>query len=147
MAEATRGRLELGFALGNLVSAVVIGLSGHALPVRYFLADALVVLTVLAAVGSSGVALFRPDRALVALRIGALALLGFGLLVIAAAALGVAYLYGTQGDFGRGGVLIMVLVLFLAVPYLFAYPVVELLAIHRRVVEARTPREVRGAER
>ena len=146
MAEETRGRLELGFVLGNLVSAVLIGLSAYALPVRYFFADALVALTVLAAVGSSGVALFRPDRALIALRVGALALLAFGLLVIAAAALGVAYLYGTQGDFGRGGVLIMVLVLFLAVPYLFAYPVVELLAIHRRLVAPPARREVRGAE-
>lgn len=145
MAIATRGRLELGFALGNLVSALLIGLSGHALPVRYFLADALVVLTVLAAVGSSAVALFRPDRALMALRVGALALLAFGLLVIAAAALGVAYLYGTQGDFGRGGLVIMVLVLLLAVPYLFVYPVVALLAIHRRLADPGAPREVRGA--
>ena len=105
-----------------------------------------VVLTVLAVVGSSGVALFHRDRAPTALRVGAFALLAFGLLVIAAAALGVAYLYGTQGDFGRGGLLIMVLVLFLSVPYLFVYPVIELLALHRRLAEPRASRAAPGAE-
>jgi len=146
VAETTSRRFELGFALGNLAPALVVGVSGYALPVRYFFADALVAVTVLSVVGSSGVALFRRDRALTALRVGALALLGFGLLVIAAAALSVAYLYGTQGDFGRGGLLIMVLVLFLSVPYLFAYPIIELFALHRRFAEHRAPSAVRGAE-
>jgi hypothetical protein len=130
---AKRGRLELGFALGNLVPALVIGLGAYALPVRYAVADGIAALTLSLVVGSSITAVFRPERAFHALRVGALALLAFGLLLMAAAALGVAYLYGVQGPFGRGGLILMTLVLLLAVPYLFGYPVAELLAIHRRL--------------
>jgi hypothetical protein len=106
--------------------------AAYALPVRYLIADTLVVLTVLVVLGASGWALFRPDRAFSALRIAALALLAFGLLVIALAALGVSYLYGVQGDFGRGGVVIMMLIMLLALPYLVAYPVIQLLWLGRQ---------------
>jgi hypothetical protein len=126
-------RFVLGFALGNLVPAVVFGIAGVALPVRYLFADALLVLVIATVVGSSGLALRRPERALPALRVGALTLLGLGLLLIALASLSVAYLRGIQGDYGRGGVLVMTIVLLLALPYLVVYPVLELLLIHRRL--------------
>jgi hypothetical protein len=127
----------IGFALGNLVPAVVFGLTGVALPVRYLFADVLLFLVIATVAGSSGVALFRADRALPALRVGALTLLGLGLLLIAAAGLSVAYLRGVQGDYGRGGVLIMSIVLLLALPYLVVYPVLELWLLHRRLAAAR----------
>jgi hypothetical protein len=129
--------LVVGFALGNLVPATVFALAGVALPVRYAFADALLALVVATVVGSSGVALFRAERSLPALRAGALVLLGLGLLLIALAALSVAYLRGVQGDYGRGGVLIMSIVLLLALPYLVVYPVLELLLLHRRFGAAR----------
>lgn len=122
----------VGFALGNLVPALVFGLAGAALPVRYAFADVLLSLVVVTVVGSSGVALFRPERALPALRVGSLTLLGLGLFLIAVAALSAAYLRGIQGDYGRGGVLIMSLVLLLALPYLVVYPALSLLLLHRR---------------
>lgn len=130
-------RFVVGFALGNLVPAVTFGLAGVALPVRYLFADALLSVVIATVVGSSAVALFRADRALPALRVAALTLLGLGLLVIALAALSVAYLRGIQGDYGRGGVLIMTIVILLALPYLVVYPVLELLLLHPRLAAAR----------
>jgi hypothetical protein len=130
-------RFVVGFALGNLVPVVTFGLAGVALPVRYLFADALLSCVVLTVVASSGVALFRAERALQALRVGALTLLGLGLLLLAAAALSVAYLRGIQGDYGRGGVAIMSLVLLLALPYLVVYPVLELVLLHPRLTAAR----------
>ncbi len=126
-------RAELGFAFGNLLPALALGLAGYGLPVRYLLADALIGATVLAVLGSSLVAIGRPALSLAALRVGALALLGFGLLLLAAAALSVAYLSGVHGDFGRGGVLLMSLIFLLGLPYAFVYPVIELVWIHRRL--------------
>jgi hypothetical protein len=126
-------RFVVGFALGNLVPAFVFGLAGAALPVRYPFADTLLSLVVAAVVGSSAVALLRPERSLAALRVGALTLLGFGLLLVMLAALSVAFLRGVQGDYGRGGVLVMSIVLLLALPYLVVYPVLELLLVHRRL--------------
>jgi hypothetical protein len=136
-------RFVLGFALGNLVPAVVFGIAGVALPVRYLFADTLLVLVIATVVGSSSLALSRPGRALPALRVGALTLLGLGLLLIALASLSVAYLRGIQGDYGRGGVLIMTIVLLLALPYLVVYPVLELVLIHRR--SGALPAKERGA--
>jgi hypothetical protein len=130
-------RFVVGFALGNLVPALVFGLAGAALPVRYLLADALLSLVIATVVGSSGVALFRAERALLALRVGALTLLGFGLLLVLLAALSAAYLRGVQGDYGRGGVLVMSIVLLLALPYLVVYPALELLLVHRRLEAGR----------
>ena len=127
----------IGFALGNLVPAVVFGITGVALPVRYLFADVLLSLVIATVVASSGVALFRAERALSALRVGALTLLGLGLLLVALAGLSVAYLRGIQGDYGRGGVAIMTIVLLLALPYLVVYPVLELLLVHRRLDTAR----------
>lgn len=137
MVPSDNRRFVVGFALGNLVPALVFGLAGVALPVRYAFADVLLSLVIVTVVGSSGVALFRPERALSALRVGALTLLGLGLLVIALAALSVAYLRGVQGDYGRGGVVIMSIVLLLALPYLVVYPALELLLLHGRSGRAR----------
>ena len=147
MADVGTRRFVVGFALGNLVPAVAFGLAGVALPVRYLFADALLSLVVVTVVGSSGVALLRAERALSALRVAALTLLGLGLLLIALAALGVAYLRGIQGDYGRGGVLIMSLVLLLALPYLVVYPVLELWLLHPRLraLRGRAPAPKAGA--
>lgn len=137
MADLGSRRFVVGFALGNLVPALTFGLAGAALPVRYLFADALLSLVIVTVVGSSAVALFRAERAFPALRVGALTLLGLGLLLIALAALSVAYLRGIQGDYGRGGVVIMTIVLLLALPYLVVYPVLELVLLHSRRTGAR----------
>jgi hypothetical protein len=138
VADVRNRRFVVGFALGNLVPVAAFGLAGVALPVRYLVADVFLSLVIVTVVGSSGVALFRAERALPALRVAALTLLGLGLLLVALAALSVAYLRGIQGDYGRGGVLIMSLVLLLALPYLVVYPALELWLLHR------PPRAERG---
>ncbi|HEY3496618.1 MAG TPA: hypothetical protein VGK73_18090 [Polyangiaceae bacterium] len=132
VASDTSGRGTKGFAAGNLVAAVMLSVGLFALPVRYWLADVVVVLSIAGAAGPSVAALIRPALAPRALRIAALSLLTIGLLVIAAAALSLAFLSGVHGDYGRGGVALMTLVSFLVLPYTVVYPVLELLWLHQR---------------
>ena len=122
----------IGFAIGNLVPALVLGVGLYALPVRFWVVDILVSAAVLAVSGGSGVALARPALALRALRVAAIVLLGIGLLLVGAAGLSAAFLSGVHGDYGRGGTLLMVLILFLMVPYTLVYPVLELLWLHAK---------------
>src|SRR5262249_5328366 len=68
----------------------------------------------------------RPPLARAALRVGASVLLGIGLVLIAAAALSLAFLAGIHGEFGQGGMALMLLVTLLVLPYTLGYPVVEL---------------------
>jgi len=68
----------------------------------------------------------RPASARRALRVGASVLLGIGLVLLAAAALSLAFLSGIHGDFGQGGMALMALVAFLVLPYTVVYPVLEL---------------------
>ena len=60
-------------------------------------------------------------------RAAAFASLGLGLLLITLLAWSAAYLSGVYGPVGRGGAIILVLVIALAVPYLLAIPAGELL--------------------
>jgi hypothetical protein len=126
------GRPGTGFAVGNLAAALMLSVGLYALPVRFWPADVLVGAAIAGVAGGSVVALARRPLAWQALRVAALTLLGIGLLVIAAAALSLAFLSGVHGDYGRGGVVLMTLVLFLALPYTLVYPVLELLWLHAR---------------
>jgi hypothetical protein len=126
------GRARKGFAVGNLVPALVLSVGLFALPVRNWVADAVVVVAILTATLASILALVRPALAWRALRIAAISLLAIGLLVIAVAALSLAFLAGVHGDYGRGGVTLMTLVMFLALPYTVVYPVLELLWLGSR---------------
>jgi hypothetical protein len=119
-------RFEIGFALGNLVPALVLGIGLSALPTRWWPADVLVGGSVLAVVVTTASVFARPASARRALRVGASVLLGIGLVLLAAAALSLAFLSGIHGDFGQGGMALMALVSFLVLPYTVVYPVVEL---------------------
>ena len=74
-----------GFAIGNFVPAVVLGVGLYALPVRFWPVDAAVVLALIGVMVGSGVALAHPAFSLRALRVAALALLGIGLLLVGVA--------------------------------------------------------------
>jgi hypothetical protein len=126
-------RYEVGFALGNVVPVLVLGLGLVALPVRWMPADLVVGAALLAVLVTSALVLSRPAQARAALRVGAQVLLGIGLVIIAAAVLSLAFLSGIHGDFGRGGVTLMVLVSFLVLPYAVAYPAIQLLWIGPRL--------------
>ncbi len=120
-------RYEVLFALGNGLPVAVLGLGLFALPVRWLPADLVVGASILAVLVTSAVVLSRPAQSRSALRIGAQVLLGIGLLIIAAAVLSLAFLSGIHGDFGRGGVTLMVLISFLVLPYALVYPGIQLL--------------------
>jgi hypothetical protein len=144
-------RYEVGFALGNALPAAVLSLGLFALPVRWLPADIVVGASILAVLGTSAVVLSRPAHSRSALRIGAQVLLGIGLVIIAAAVLSLAFLAGIHGDFGRGGVTLMVLVSFLVLPYAVVYPVIQLLWLGPRPrkpkpAPAPPPPEAKGAD-
>jgi hypothetical protein len=127
-----RARGVIGFSIGNFVPAIVLGVGLYALPVRFWVVDVLVIASVVGVLGGSGVALARPALSLRALRVAALSLLGIGLLLVGAAAMSAAFLSGVHGDYGRGGTLLMLLIVFLMVPYTLVYPVLELLWLHSK---------------
>jgi hypothetical protein len=127
-----RARGVIGFSIGNFVPAVVLGVGLYALPVRFWAVDVFVITAVAAAVAGSAVALARPELSLRALKVAALSLLAIGLLLVGAAASSAAFLSGVHGDYGRGGTLLMLLIVFLMVPYTLVYPVLELLWLHAK---------------
>jgi hypothetical protein len=117
---------RLGFALGNLVPALVLGLGCYALPLRWWGMDVPIALLVLGLFATSGIALWRPELAPRVLRLAAFALLVVGLGLVAAFALCIAFLSGIHGAFGAFGSLLMGLVILLIVPYALVYPAVQL---------------------
>jgi hypothetical protein len=120
-------RYEVGFALGNVLPVAVLSVGLFALPVRWWPADVVVGAAILAVLATSAFVMSRPAQSRPALRIGAQVLLGIGLLIVAAAVLSMAFLAGIHGDFGRGGVTLMILVAFLVLPYTIVYPAIQLL--------------------
>lgn len=129
--------LRLGFALGNLVPALVLGLGCYALPLRWWGMDVPITLVVLGLCASSGVALWKPALAHRVLRIAAVALLLVGMALVAAFALCIAFLSGIHGPFGAFGSLLMGLVILLLLPYALVYPALQLWWLERagRAVE------------
>jgi hypothetical protein len=118
--------LRLGFAIGNLIPALVLGFGCYSLPLRWWGMDVPVTLVVLGLLASSGIALRSSSLGLRALRVAAVALLVLGLGLLAAFALGVAFLSGIHGPFGAFGSILMGLVVFLIAPYAVVYPAVQL---------------------
>jgi hypothetical protein len=117
---------ELAFAVGNLIPATVLGAGLVALPVRFWPTDVVVGGSALALALASSAVIGRPAVARRALLLGARVLLGVGILLVTAAVLSLAFLAGIHGDFGRGGVTLMLLVTLLVLPYAVVYPLVEL---------------------
>ena len=117
---------ELAFAVGNLIPATVLGAGLVALPVRFWPTDIVVGGSALALALASSAVIGRPAVARRALLLGARVLLGVGILLVSAALLSLAFLAGIHGDFGRGGVTLMLLVTLLVLPYAIVYPLVEL---------------------
>jgi hypothetical protein len=119
-------RKELGFAIGNLIPATVLGAGLLALPVRWWPTDLVIGGAVLTLALASSVAIGRPELTRRALVLAARVLLGAGVVLVVAAVLSMAFLAGIHGDFGRGGVTLMLLVTFLVLPYAVVYPLIEL---------------------
>jgi len=124
---------EIAFAVGNLVPATVLGAGLLALPVRFWPTDLVVGSATLALAAASSLVIGRPALARRALLVGARVLLGVGILLVSAALLSLAFLSGIHGDFGRGGMTLMLLVTLLVLPYAIVYPLVELWWLGARV--------------
>jgi hypothetical protein len=97
------------------------------LPARWAPIDVIAGLLVVLHAGAGVLLIRRHDRAKDVARVAAVASLAAGLLLIAILAWTASYLSGIYGPVGRGGAIIMVLVIALAVPYLVALPAGELL--------------------
>lgn len=124
---------QWGFGAAHVLTAalVVIGVFGG-LPTRWMPIDAPALLLVVLH-GAAGAALIgRHKLALVLARAAAFASLGLGLTLIALLVWSASYLSGVYGPVGRGGALIMILIVALAAPYLLAIPVGELLWLGKR---------------
>jgi hypothetical protein len=133
----------MGFGALNLVSAMLLGVGVFlGLPDRYLPVDAgavlLILLLSIAGVGLLAGARWSQQVATVA----ASATLGLGLLLIALLSISASYLAGIYGPVGRGGAVIFVLVIALAVPYLVVLPAAQLVWLAR--ARSRAAEETRG---
>jgi hypothetical protein len=126
VAASVRRKRELAFAIGNLVPATVLGAGLWGLPVRWWPADVVVGAAVLTLAVASGLVFGRPELTERALTVASRVLLATGVLLVSVTALSMAFLAGIHGDFGRGGVTLMLLVTLLVLPYAIVYPLVEL---------------------
>lgn len=124
-------RLRRGFAFGNLVPALVLGVGCWALPLRWWLMDISISVVVLALLVTSAVSLSNERLAPRLLRGAAIALLVLGLALVSAFALSVAFLSGVHGPFGAFGMILMALVVVLLLPYAVIYPCIELWWLHQ----------------
>ena len=116
------------FGALDVIAAAILAIGVFlGLPTRWLPVDAcsglLIFLLLVAGVGLLANAAWSETLARIASRV----VLVFGLLFFALVASSVSYLYGIYGAVGRGGATLFVLVGALAVPYLFALPVTELL--------------------
>jgi hypothetical protein len=126
--EANRRRLARIFGAIDLVAALVVGLGVFAgLPARWWVVDlpAAVVMVLLAAGGVGLVMRFGWGEAVA--RVASFVTLALGLALVTTLVVAASYLSGIYGPVGRGGALILVLVSALALPYLVALPIFQLL--------------------
>ena len=115
------GTLDL-IAAGVIANGVFMGLPARWMPVDVC-AGLLIFLLAVSGVGLIVNAAWSETLARIASRV----VLAFGLLFFALCATSISYLYGIYGAVGRGGATLFVLIAALAIPYLFALPVTELL--------------------
>jgi hypothetical protein len=116
------------FGTLDVVTATVLAIGVFiGLPARWLPLDApaglLVFLLAVAGIGLLLDASWSESLARVAIRV----VLAFALLFFGFVASSISYLYGIYGAVGRGGATLFILIAALAIPYLFALPVTELL--------------------
>lgn len=132
-----RGAIAFGVAHVLTAALIVVGVFG-ALPARWLPIDAPSLLLVVLHAGAGAALVSNHARARDVARVAAFASLAMGLGLIALLAWSASYLAGVYGPVGRGGAIIMVLVIALAVPYLLALPAGELLWLGARKPPAAT---------
>jgi hypothetical protein len=130
-------RSALAFGVGHELTALLLIVGVFmGLPARWMPVDTVAGLLVVLHVGAGALLIQGHGRAKDVARIASMASLGVGLLFIAILAWTASYLSGIYGPVGRGGAIIMVLVIALALPYLVALPAGELLWLGPRKAPA-----------
>jgi hypothetical protein len=99
---------------------------------RFLLLDLPVVVVAALDLASAVGLLLRARWALRVLRVAAFAAFGFGLALVAALVLTLAFLRGIHGDMGLVGTAISALIIALAVPYVVALPALQLLWLKKQ---------------
>ena len=126
-------RIRRLFAVLDLLVALLLALGVFVgLPDRWLYVD-VPALGLIALFGASAVGLLLGARwGETCARITGAAALACGLLLVALLAIAASYLFGIYGPVGKGGALIFVFVLFLAIPYLVVLPLAQWLWFARR---------------
>jgi hypothetical protein len=127
MASASPDVVRRVFAGFDLASAALLGIGVAGLPARWWPIDATTALVV-ALLGASGVSLLLQKAwSTRVARIAAQVALAYGLVLMTMLLVTASYLAGIYGAVGKGGALIMLLVLAMVLPYLVLFPAAQLL--------------------
>lgn len=138
VADKQRVILRWAFATGNLlVAGMFIFLALGALPARYWLVDGMIAILAAALVIATVALVRKTPRWIGAGQVALAVVLAFGLVLFAALVIGAAFLRGVTGVLSARGVGILLAVLALELPYLVAYPGLQLLWLRRHGSEAR----------
>lgn len=129
--------LPIAFGVFDLFVAALVAFGIFVgLPARYWLVDVGAVLVVAVQLGAGVGLLGKFGWADRFARWASRATLAIGLLLVAALAISASYLWGIYGGAGRGGSIILVMVVALIVPYLILLPLAELYWLSLRVATA-----------
>jgi hypothetical protein len=131
---------QRAFGIVDLLSAALVLFGVFAgLPARWAPVD-FVAIVVAGALGAAGVGLLaRTTWALNVARLASLLVLAVGLFLILVLAVTASYLRGIYGPVGKGGAIILVLVVALALPYLVVLPGAQLVWIGRDPTRGKEP--------
>ena len=123
----------IAFGVGNLVTAVLVAIGIFAgLPSRWAPVD-IAAGAIVATQAAAGVGLLARTRwAEKMARVAATVALAIGLFAVTMLAVTASWLYGVYGPVGRGGSLVMLLVLSMLLPYVVALPLGQLLWLRPR---------------
>jgi hypothetical protein len=133
-------RAALVFGMADLLTAaLVLGGVFVGLPARWWPVDAAAVAVGALELGAGVSLLARPPWGEALARVASAVALAFGLLVTSILAVTASWLSGVYGPIGRGGAIIFLLVVALALPYLVALPAAQLVWL-RPAPRSREPR-------
>jgi hypothetical protein len=138
----------VAFGAGNLVTALLVAVGVFAgLPSRWAPVD-VAAAAVVASQAAAGVGLIAGARwAERMVRVAATVALALGLFAVTMLAITASWLYGVYGPVGRGGSLVMILVMAMVLPYVVALPLGQLFWLRPRAGSGPAPRAGAGPAR
>jgi hypothetical protein len=123
----------VAFGVGNLLTALLVAIGIFAgLPSRWAPVDVAAGAVVATQAAAGAALILRARWAERMARVAASLALALGLFAVSMLAITASWLYGVYGPVGRGGSLVMILVLAMLLPYAGALPIGQLLWLRRR---------------